>query len=101
MAERDMSKIDEAVSEAVGLFFDADKILANTNLTRGSVLRAIRFAMHNGLTEKDIKLKSEAEIRLALYIGTMLDSRLIMQAKMKQDIDKQNQIGEQNGKKDT
>ena len=86
-------KIDSAVQEAVGLFFDADRSLANTNLSRGSVIRAIRFAMHNGLTNKTIKLKSDQEARLALFLGTMLDSRLLMQAKLKQDFD--NQIKEE------
>lgn len=96
------SSIEEAVDEAVGLFFDADKAVANTSLTRGSLIRAMRFAMHHGLTEKNIKLRGEQEIRLALFIGTMLDSRLIMQAKQKQDIDNQTKNEEkQNGKENT
>jgi hypothetical protein len=80
-------KVNQAVDEAVGLFFDADRSLANTQLSRGSVIRAIRFAMHNGLTNKQIKLKSDQEARLALFFGTMLDSRLLMQAKLKQTFD--------------
>ena len=96
------SSIDKAINEAVGLFFDADKAIANTGLSRGSLIRAMRFALHYGLTEKNIKLKNEQEIRLALFIGTMLDSRLIMQAKMKQDVDNLTKNEEkQNGKENT
>ena len=89
------NKVDEAIQQSVKLFFGADRSLSGTQLNRGGLIRAIRFAMHNGLTEKEVKLKSEAEMKLAVIFGTMLEARLIMQAKLLKN-DDENQKQENN-----
>lgn len=86
---------EEVVENAVNLFFSADKSISSTSLSRGSVIRAFRFAMHSNLTTKDVKLQSEDEIKLAFVFKTMLESRLIMQAKLVTDSETNKNQGEE------
>jgi len=82
---KDENKI---IEESVGMFFQADSQVAGTNMSRGSVIRAIRYALHNNLTDKVIKLKNDEEKKLAFYFMLMLDNRMIMQAKLLSDLEK-------------
>ena len=72
------------VNEALFTFFKSDKILNKTKLSRGSVIRALRAAMHEGITELQFKLKlnSNAESLLAIALHDMLTSRTILQAEL-------------------
>lgn len=63
-------------------FFYADMLLRKTKLGRGSVIRAIRAALHEDLTDTELKLLSQEEKNMAVALYEMLTARTIMQAQL-------------------
>lgn len=69
---------------AVQTFFQADKMLRKTNLSRGAVIRAMRAALNEDLTviSEKLVLLSEQEKVLAIALYEMLTARTLMQAQL-------------------
>jgi|CXWL01.1.fsa_nt_gi ribosomal protein S4 len=63
-------------------FFAGDKALRKTTLSRGAVIRALRAALHEDLTNVELKLIDDQEKRLAVMLYEMLTARTIMQAQL-------------------
>jgi len=76
-------------------FFAGDRALNKTNLSRGSVIRAIRAAMHEDLTNVSLKLISQEEKNLAVMFYEMLTARTIMQAQVIKNNNKKGEMNEQ------
>jgi len=89
-------KEERALQIAVQSFFQADKMLRKTNLSRGAVIRAIRAAVHEDLTvtSQELKLLTNSEKMLAVALYDMLTARTLMQAQLIKN--KESKKGENN-----
>lgn len=75
-------ELSTVIDQVVSTFFSCDRFLLKSKLGRNSIIRALRHALHNGLTDTKLKILNNDEKVLAQYIEAMLNSRVIMQSEM-------------------
>jgi hypothetical protein len=76
-------------------FFAGDRALRKTTLSRGAIIRALRAALHEDLTDTQLKLISQEEKNLAVMLYEMLTARTLMQALIIKNNNKQGVNNEQ------